>query len=202
VAPMTDADWERHGEAITRIANKVVRRLNMTPNTKQEFVESVAFNVASKWDHFDPNRGVFDAWCYTVLKNHGVSLIRKTAKERRANDFLRLTTPVEQPPSDELDRQEEASRVVDQLESYVGGLDRIIVAIDCTLLGRLRDDRVARWLTDANLPGDFQWRALEAIDRNCERRAALAEALQQSGGWLRQRINRALHKLHKCITQE
>lgn len=202
MAPMTDANWANHGEAITRIANSVARRLNMTPETKQEFVESVNFKVFLVWDHFDPEKGVFDGWCATVLTNHGVSLIRKYANDRAAKTFLRLTTSVEQPPSDELDRHDEASRAVDQLESYVGGLDRIIVAIDCTLLGRLPDDRVKSWLTAATLSSDFQWRGLEAIDRKSERRAALAKALQQSEGWLRQRINRALRKLRECIAKE
>ena len=132
MAPMTDANWANHGEAITRIANSVARRLNMTPETKQEFVESVNFKVFLVWDHFDPEKGVFDGWCATVLTNHGVSLIRKYANDRAAKTFLRLTTSVEQPPSDELDRHDEASRAVDRIREKFGDTAISTGAVDET----------------------------------------------------------------------
>lgn len=199
MAPMNDEDWEQYEATINQIAQRIARRLKMTPATQREFLESIQYKLVTVWDRFDPQMGEFGGWCWQVLRNHGVSVIRTNGRPPGNNMFDGDGGDLEADPrenhEDRIATQELANNAVDALERCVSGLDRVLVAIDSQLLGRLTPERADRWVNEANLPAEFSWRDIEAIPDKAERRRTLAAALDRDVNWVRQRINRALGRI-------
>jgi hypothetical protein len=140
-----------------------------------------------------------------VLYNHGVTHIRKGGRHGQAiarwrNDVgipkaRAFRTDHTLPDSDSTPQAD----ATDLLEKHVVGENRIILAIDCGMLTGSDAARVSRWLTEAQLPPDFPWREIEAVEKQAARRQALSAAFGQNEAWLRQRIRRTLEKLRDAM---
>ena len=202
--PPNDNEWDDRKRIVEEQAAQIASKLNMIPLTRDEFLAGALAWIVEKEYGFDPERGMFSPWCYRVLYNHGVDVIRRSARDLDLKKEKRYETRRALARNARLDRTgpepDEAPErdPADILEQHVAGEDRVLLAIDVCLLGRLTSDRVAAWLREAELPEDFAWQALEAIEKQANRRRALAAALGQDDGWLRQHIYRALLKIKKA----
>lgn len=202
--PPNDKEWDDRTRIVEAQAAQVASKLNMIPLTQDEFLAGATAWIFERAHRFDPTMGNFSPWCYRVLYNHGVDVIRRSAHDIDLKKEMKQETRRALARNPRLDRtgtepDEAPNRdPADILEQHVTGKDRVLLAIDVCLLGRLSSDRVAAWLREAELPADFSWQALEAIKKQADRRRALAAALGQDNGWLRQHIYRALLKIKKA----
>jgi hypothetical protein len=202
--PPNDTEWDDRRQIVEELASRVASKLNMIPLTRDEFLSGATAWIVEQEHRFDPEKGTFGPWCYRVLYNHGVDVIRRSARDLDLKKEKRYETRRALARNARLDRTgpepDEAPErdPVDILEQHVAGEDRIFLAIDVCLLGRLAPDRVEVWLRQAGIQADFPWQDLEAIEKQADRRSALAAAIGQDDGWLRQRIYRALQKIKKA----
>ena len=202
--PPNDNEWDDRKRIVEEQAAQIASKLNMIPLTRDEFLAGALAWIVEKDYRFDPTKGKFSPWSYRVLYNHGVDVIRRGAHDLDLKKAMQHETRRALARNARLDRTgpepDEAPKrdPADILEQHVTGEDRVLLAIDVCLLGRLAPDRVEDWLRRAELPADFPWQDLEAIKKQADRRGALAAALGQDDGWLRQRIRRALLKIKKA----
>ena len=203
--PIDEAAWGGLLPRIEALARRVARKLNMSPLTRDEFISGAASWISLQHEHYDSAKGDLGGWCFRVLYNHGVTHIRKGARHGQAiarwrNDVGITKTQMFRadqslPDSDSTPQADAA----DLLERHVAGENRIILAIDCGMLAGTDAARVSRWLTEAQLPPDFPWREIEAVEKQAARRLALSAAFGQNEAWLRQRIRRTLQKLRDAM---
>ena len=204
MTPIADDAWGDLHPLVEKTARKVARVLNMNALTRDAFLAEAAGWILEKGDGYHAARGDLGGWCYRVLTNRGVDLIRRAATEKKAlrayGDAARrehrFASRGGGPLSEEADPPLDAVAV---LETHVAGVDRLLIAIDCRLLGTLATGRAEAWLEQAGLSGDFPWREIEAIEKQADRRKALVASLCVSPGWLRKRLSRALDALAKAM---
>ena len=203
--PIDNDAWPELLPAIRRQTLVIADRLNMTPATRDEFLGDAVAWIREKENLFDGSRGSLGAWCATVLRNRGVDLIRRHSAASAAREKYDQDTRAEQESRIRRARRDDepdappAIDVIAVLERHVDADNRIFVAIDCRLLGEFDPQQVAGWIAEAGLPEGFPWREIEAIEKKAERRKALAAAIGENDGWLRQRIFRALERLHSVL---
>lgn len=202
--PPNDDEWDGRTRIVEELAAQVAAKLNMIPLTRDEFLSGAMSWVVEQGHRFDPGKGPFSPWCYRVLHNHGVDVIRRNARDLELKQEKRHENRRSLARNARLDRtapepdEAPARDPADMLEQHVAGEDRIFLAIDVGLLGRLAPDRVEAWLRQTQLPADFPWQDLEAIEKQADRRKALVAVCGKDDGWLRQRLNRALKKIKKA----
>lgn len=187
--------WDAEKKVVEQVASIIANKLSMLPLTKDAFLDDA---VSWIWNHrsrFDPSKASFRTWCSTLLHNRGVDIIRTHARERKMKREKRYEAMNHQRrrASDRDDRDP-----ADMLEAHLEGLNRVLVAIECQLLGRLAPDRCEAWLRHADLPTGFSWQAIEAVGNRADRRKALAAACGQNYAWVNQRIYRAIQKIRQA----
>lgn len=195
-APRGDGDaWDAEKRIVEEVALIVATKLSMIPLTKDAFLADAVPWIWGRRRRYDPSRGSFRSWCASVLRNRGVDIIRRHARDQEMKREKRYAAAIDQrsraPVRDDRDP-------ADMLEAHLEGLNRVLVAVEYQLLGRLAPDRSAAWLRHADVPAGFPWQAIEAVEDRAGRRKALAAACGKEYGWLNQRIHRAIQKLRQA----
>jgi len=208
----TDDEWRGFLPQIEQIAETVGRRTNASPTVRDELVASAVAHVYERITHFDPQQSAFRTWCWTVLKNHCISLIRREAVQRKRMqghvDYVaheHAKRLLDDPSFSPLEAQEyladEARRprldIVRVLEENLQPIDRILLVGYAGLCAACGDSTLARWCVEA---GDVDAAALTAIEAlaKTKRKKALAGLLGEKVDWVRQRIYRATVLLKEC----
>lgn len=188
--PSVDGDaWRAEKGIVEEVAAIVASQLSMLAFTKDEFLSEAMSWIWNRRHRFDPARATFRSWCSTVLRNRGVDIIRRHARDhamkRQKRYEAQLQQRVPEIPHDDRDP-------ADMLEAHLEGLNRVLLAVEYRLLGRLAPDRCAAWLRHPDVPARFPWQAIEAIEDRASRRKALAAACERKYAWLNQRLYRAM----------
>lgn len=187
--------WEAEKLIVEDVALIVATKLSMLPFTRDEFLADAVPWIWGRRLRFDPRRASFRSWCAGVLRNRGVDIIRRHARDQAMKREKRYQATIDQrSPAPARDDRDPA----DLLEAHLEGLNRVLVAVEWQLLGRLAPDRRAAWLQHADVPAELPWQAIEAVEDRAGRRKALAAACGRKYAWLNQRLYRAIQAVRQA----
>lgn len=195
-APRGDPDAAKAEKLIIEeVALVVATKLSMLPLTRDEFLSDAVSWVWNRRHRFDPSLASFRSWASSVLRNRGVDIIRRHARDQAMKREKRYEAMIDQrSPAPVREDRDPA----DMLEAHLDGLNRVLVAVEYRLLGRLAPDRSAAWLEHADVPAGFPWQVIEAVEDRASRRKALAAACGRNYAWLNQRLYRAIQTMQRA----
>jgi RNA polymerase sigma factor (sigma-70 family) len=196
---------------IDGIARMVATRCNASRTVRDRLYEDATGHVFAVLHAFDRQRGAFSTWCYTVLHNHCVSLIRAESQERKylehARDAARVEDErrrLEKPAPSAIEEREQRmprAQLVAAFDRHLEPLDRLLVAAYEGLLQRFGTDVCDSWCRAAGRSDSAAWHDIEAKPQG-QRKKALAALLGESLAWVRTRIWRAMQALKQALTDE
>jgi len=206
--PIPDDEWSSWTPHIQRIAAKVARNKNASPTVRDALLAEAVGHIYENRDKFDATRASFSTWCWTVLANLCVSLIRsEDVEHRRWKKYARdeeyrqqgQGRPGSAPsPVGSHDEPEEPRRpradLLPLLEARLNPMDRLLVATYAGVLGGFGGDVVDRWCREAACDHATELLRVATIPQR-ERKRAIAEALGRRLDWVRTRLYRALGEL-------
>lgn len=209
---LTEDEWRDRLPEIERIAGKVGRSKNASPNVRDRLQSEAAGHIAEVIGQFNSAKGSFSTWCWTVLGNLCVTMIRKEARERERFDGYRgemlhtgrrrMAGQESQSGEEELpdDERQPLPDLVPLLEQKLKPIDRLIVAAYHGVLNACGDDIVDRWCAEAKTDKAIDLRAAAVVPRQ-NRSQAVADALGRKLDYVRTRLFRAMQTL-KSARQE
>jgi RNA polymerase sigma factor (sigma-70 family) len=205
----TDEEARQLAPVIERIARQVANRQNASRTVRDELAGEVVGHVFSVIHTFDPSVAKFSTWCYAVVRNHCVTLIRQEARRRgiaeKARDAAKideerqlLEGPAPSPAEEREEAELRAGRprfdLVPLLDAHLQPIDRLLLAGYVGLLSAVDGDVVDRWCRDAERPDAAGLTEIEGVPKS-QRKQAMARILGEKLGWVRQRIFRAVQRL-------
>jgi RNA polymerase sigma factor (sigma-70 family) len=205
----TDDEIRDRTQQIERIARQVANRLNASSTVRDELYDAAVGHVFSVIHTYDPTLAKFSTWCYTVVRNQCVTLIRQEAKRNKIVKKARGVAEVDEerqlrsaPTASAMEESEEEARAsagtgfqfAPLLDEHLKPIDRLMLAAYLGVLSTLGDDVVARWCREAGHEGAASLAGVEQLPTS-QRKEAIAAVLGESLGWVRQRIFRAVQRL-------
>jgi RNA polymerase sigma factor (sigma-70 family) len=205
----TDEEIRDRTQQIERIARQVANRLNASSTVRDELYDAAVGHVFAVMHTYDPTVAKFSTWCYTVLRNQCVTLIRQEAKRRKIIKKARGVAEVDEerqlrsgPAASAMEVREEGVRAstatgfqfVPLLDAHLKPIDRLMLAAYLGALSTVGDEVVARWCREAAHEGAASLAGVEQLPTT-QRKEAIAAVLGESLGWVRQRIFRAVQRL-------
>lgn len=206
--PIPDDQWLPLVPRIERLANRVATRKNASPTVRDTLLAEAVTHVFDKRDAFDGALGAIEPWCWRVLANLCVSLIRNEAAENRrraryrsAEEYRqagqlrpRRASPTDGSPDDFEERQRPRPDLVAFLERLPQPMDRLLLATYAGVLDDCGHAVVNRWCHEAKCDRASDLLGIATMPKR-ERKRALAETLDRQHDWVRTRIYRALRML-------
>lgn len=193
---------------IERIARSVATRSNASRTVRDQLYDDAVGHVFSVYHKFDPQVASFSTWCFTVLRNHCVTLIREEARKskhlKRARDAAKVEDErrhQEKPAPSPAEEQEDRVPRVDLValfDRHLDPLDRLLVAAYEGLLKRFGSVIADRWCREAGRGDAAAWLAIESLPQT-QRKRAEAALIGENIDWLRTRIWRAMQTLKDAI---
>jgi len=206
----TEDEARRLIPQIQRLARAAANRLNASPVVRDELDAEAVGHVFGVIDTFDPRLASFSTWCFTVLRNRCVTLIRQEAARRNLGKKLgqRKALDAERHQSEgagmsPLEAVEDAAErearrprfdIVQVLERHLKPNDRMLVAAYAGLLAACCPEVVDRWCREAKWNHAVAFQATANLPQR-QRKEALAGIVGEKVDWVRQRIFRALRRL-------
>lgn len=204
----TDEEALQLKPQIERIARSVATRLNASRTVRDQLYDDAVGHVFSVYHKFDPQVASFTTWCFTVLRNHCVTLIREEAQRWKYLEHARDSAEIEDEhrhrekpaPSPAEEREERVPRtdLVALLDRHLEPLDRLLLAAYEGLLQRFGTEVADRWCREADRADAAAWRAIESLPQK-QRKRAEAKLLGEEIDCVRTRLWRAMQKLKAAM---
>lgn len=184
----------------------------------EDFRDGYEFHIFRKLEEYDPSRARFSTWCYQVLYNWAIDLIRaETSRRKREvleSDFRGPERQEEESAEGGLEELAEASeepvwemvaqrealcpRQIEILEK-LPVLRRVIACAAAGLVWRIPPTTWRQWVEQAKLDADFPPPELADYDEPLDRLRFLAEYLGASFSSVRQHWYRSLEVLREVF---
>lgn len=205
----TDEEARDRTPQILGIAKQVANRLNASTTVRDELYDAVLGHVFAVMHTYDPTKARFSTWCYTVVRNQCVTLIREEARRTKLYKKARgraevdeerqlkagpAASPLEEREQDERNAAGKGFDFVPLLDRHLQPIDRLMLAAYLGVLSTVGDDVVVRWCREAGRDDAARLTVVEQLPKS-QRKHAIAHALGEGLGWVRQRIFRAVQRL-------